>query len=223
MNIKIKGLSLEDMAEKIMALRLSDEKIFSYAICMDCEDYSIDDIGCVVNGLYVCHHNETREKIINTIKQSILIEIYDSYIDKWDIYDKVNEIFASLTSSELKELISKNLRVFQMYMVTEDFSDSKKSYYQQRTIGFNNLCMDYNHQLTQIPNSVRWYYLNNKDELTDILLLKEPCYLFLGNDFPDCRYYIDLTYDNDDQITELVLSDKFDTDKIKSLFENYIV
>jgi len=80
--------------------------------------------------------------------------------------------------------------------------------------------MNTNHQLTQIDNYVRWFYLYNESELINFLSLNESCYLFLGDDFPECKYFIYYKHNKHLRNIELIISSNFNSKEIISLFKN---
>ena len=214
-------LPVASQAEFLDDLRLIENGIFSYRICMDFNDYTIDDIINIIQGYYVCQRKSTRQKIINIVKQNILENIYDDYKDKWLIQDKVNAIYKHLSEKDLYDIIIRNQKSIQMIIATEDVSFQAKKFYCDRTIAINNICMD-NDKLISIPANVRWYNLYRRSDIQTLLSSEDHIYFFFGNDINELSRYVKYERnDSYDKPSAVVISNGFDIAKLKPVILKY--
>lgn len=214
-------LSISEQAAFFDDMRKKENGMFSYRICMDYNDYTIEDIIGVIKGQYICQHRSTHQKIVNIVKQTILVKVYNDCDDKWLIQDKVNTIYRHLSEIDLYNIVSQNKKLMQMILATEDVSFALKKFYCDRTVDIKNMYIN-NGQQIFIPNKVRWFKLYNFTDIENLLSNENEMYLFLGNDvnkFDDFIKYERNEFDF--KMSMIQLSDSIDINKFRQIASKY--
>lgn len=214
-------LPISEQAAIFDDMRRIENGMFSYRICMDYNDYTIEDIIGVIKGQYMCQHRSTHQKIVNIVKQTILVKVYNDCDDKWLIQDKVNTIYRHLSEIDLYNIVSQNKKLMQMILATEDVSFALKKFYCDRTVDIKNMYIN-NGQQIFIPNKVRWFKLYNSTDIEKLLNNENKIYLFLGENIDKFDKFI--KYERNEfnfEMPKMQLSDGIDINKFRQIASIY--